>query len=200
MQASLPVVLDGTPHREGRWHLVLKLDEKEVVRPLRSLPSQLDGRLVQGVRPSHGMSRVERPRERGVDYSALVQTVSNLTMRTTLTRSSFEPGATMRLETVITEYGGPFRGASTIAADVTTPSGAVVTVRSLPSARDATSPHCRPTRRGCTPGACGRAARPRAGDRSPARRCAPPRCGRAATGRATTPDLTGPARRAAAIP
>ena len=40
LRASLPLVSDALPH-EGRWHLILTLDEEVFYSSLRSLPGQV---------------------------------------------------------------------------------------------------------------------------------------------------------------
>ncbi len=125
MRSSLPLVGDsGTPLREGRWHLLLELDEKAFVKFLRSITSQI-GSLDNTQALGQVIELIEDLRNHGVAYSSIVQTYSNLNMRVTLDQSGHEPGAEMIAEAIITEYGGPLRGSATVSADVTLPNGLV---------------------------------------------------------------------------
>ena len=127
VRASLPLVSDGGPQRDGRWHLVLTLDDKIFHRLLRLLHRDVgtqSSSLVEAY-----IKRIEDLRMHGVKYSAMVQTYSNLNMKVLLTQSSHEPGAIMSASATLTEYGGPFRGSAHVAADVTLPGGAVVKVQ-----------------------------------------------------------------------
>jgi hypothetical protein len=113
-RASLPVVTATGQAREGRWHVVLSRNAQEFRRYLASLEP--------------GSRERRRAEAHGIKYSVNVHTYSNLRLAVRLAQSSREPGATLDLEAVLTEYGGPFRGSATAMADVTHPSGTTNTV------------------------------------------------------------------------
>ncbi|MEM1396037.1 MAG: M64 family metallopeptidase [Pseudomonadota bacterium] len=137
MRSSLPLVGNGgEPLREGRWHLVLKIDIKEYIRFLQTIPDKLPDIVVgdhvvsaeNNSQIRYLLGVIERLRNHGVHYSAIVQTYSNLNMKVSLDQTGHEPGADMMCEAILTEYGGPFRGGANVAADVTRPNGSVVKV------------------------------------------------------------------------
>ncbi len=128
MRASLPLVSGGQPQREGRWHLVLRLDIKAFVRLLQSIPEQVPDNVQSSDAFKALVKLIEQLRQHGVKYSAVVQTYSNLNLAVDLVQSSYEPGAQLTLSARLTEYGGPFFGSATVAVDVTRPDGALVKV------------------------------------------------------------------------
>jgi hypothetical protein len=107
---TLPVGFPSGNH-EGRWHVVLRVDDKA----WREL---LSGHQTGGSRPS----------DAGVRYSAQVHTFSNLKMRPRIDQSSFEPGAAITLRASLTEYGMPVEGRAVVNVRVTRPDSSVMTV------------------------------------------------------------------------
>lgn len=124
-RASLPLVADGQPQREGRWHLLLKLKPRVLAKILRSLRAQVSGKDEASAVVHAKLQFIEDLRQHGAKYSAVVQTYSNLHMAAQLTQTSHEPGADLLVSAILTEYGGPFRGSASVSADVTRPSGSV---------------------------------------------------------------------------
>ena len=123
IRSALPLVgAGGEPLREGRWHLLLNLDEKVYIKFLQSITSKL-GSVDNTQILAHLFKLIEDLRNHGVAYSAIVQTYSNLNMKVSLGQTGHEPGADMLAEAIITEYGGPLRGSATVTADVTFPNG-----------------------------------------------------------------------------
>lgn len=61
-------------------------------------------------------------------YSLSVHTLSNLRMRASLSQSGNEPGATIYVRAVLTEYGVPLRGSATVRAELTRPDETVTIV------------------------------------------------------------------------
>lgn len=129
IRSSLPLVSGGTPQREGRWHLLLKLDADVFKRILRYFLKQVPDNVEFSAVFQAYLRLLEDLRNHGVKYSAVVQTYSNLRMDVTLSQDSHEPGAELLLDAVITEYGGPFRGSANVVADITQPNGSVSTVQ-----------------------------------------------------------------------
>ncbi|MES9991893.1 MAG: M64 family metallopeptidase [Candidatus Thiodiazotropha sp.] len=129
IRSSLPLVSGGSPQREGRWHLLLKLDVKMFKKILGSIPDHIPDNLESSAVLQAYLELLTDLRNHGVKYSALVQTYSNLRMDVTLNQDSHEPGAKLLLDAVISEYGGPFRGSATVVADITLPNSTVTTVQ-----------------------------------------------------------------------
>ena len=128
LRASLPLVSGGLPQREGRWHLILTLDDEVFYRILRWLRGQFGDVNSPALFEAH-LKLIEDLRLHGVKYSAVVQTYSNLNMKAQLTQSSHQPGAIMSVSATLTEYGGPFFGSAHVAADVTLPNDALIKVQ-----------------------------------------------------------------------
>jgi hypothetical protein len=59
----------------------------------------------------------------GARYSLVVNTYSNLKMRANLSQNSYEPGATLTLRSIITEYGIPVEHRATVHAEIKRPDG-----------------------------------------------------------------------------
>lgn len=109
LRASLPVLVGGRPAHQGRWHLLLRVNRKHFRKYLSAvadMPNQLEGALAHGVK-----------------YSANVYVYSNLRLASRVSQTSMEPGATLTLRAVLTEYGVPFAGSAHVRADLTWPDG-----------------------------------------------------------------------------
>jgi len=103
---TLPVAFASGNHT-GTWQAILKVDAndfKKFAAGLDNNPRRRQSFLTHGAR-----------------YSVLVNTYSNLKMRATLTQNSFEPGATLTLRTILTEYDIPVDHRAVVHADVTRP-------------------------------------------------------------------------------
>jgi hypothetical protein len=123
------LVSGGFPQREGRWHLLLRLNVDRFKRILGSFPQQFPDSVESSVEVQALLQLYEDLLNHGVKYSAVVQTYSNLRMDVTLSQDSHEPGALLQLNAVISEYGGPLRGSAHVSADITYPNGEVATLQ-----------------------------------------------------------------------
>ena len=90
---TLPVPVGDSEAREGTWHAVLTIDDKYFKR----YRAQLEKNTVE----------YTWAHAHGVRYSLSVQAYSNLRMRARLSQDGYEPGATLTLRAVLTEYGIP---------------------------------------------------------------------------------------------
>lgn len=127
LRAELPLVgSDGAGHREGRWKLLLRLDEKAVIK---ALEGQRSSDLFRGQRDVMRETKaVSDLRRHGVAYSALVQTYSNLHLAVDLAQTDHRPGAILIVVARITEYGGPLRGSARASIELTLPDRTVLLV------------------------------------------------------------------------
>jgi Mg-chelatase subunit ChlD len=119
-RAGLPLPV-GVGAHGGTWHAVLSLDEARFKRELTKLERAVRDRKVRSV-------ELERLRAHGVRYSVTVSSWSNLRMDARLTQTSFKPGATLRLDAVLTEYGQPVEGRARVEAEVRRPDGVMFTL------------------------------------------------------------------------
>jgi hypothetical protein len=110
MRAGLPLLADGDPAHAGRWHLLLAIGRK-----YGRVASHLEGQSAGSIR-----------------YSASVTAYSNLRMSARVDQDSLEPGATLSVRAVLTEYGAPFLGSAHVQAQLTRPDD-TVTFISLPA-------------------------------------------------------------------
>ena len=106
---ALPALVGGVAAREGTWHALLQVDKRTFRKYLGSLDNY------PGLRESAAAH--------GLRYSLNVHAYSNLRMRSQLTQSSLEPGATLTLRVSLTEYGLPVDGRAAVQADLTRPDG-----------------------------------------------------------------------------
>ena len=109
---TLPVAFPAGNH-EGKWHVVLRVNERDWQRFDRPTTTAVP---VGGVGPGTA----------GARYSVEVHTFSNLKMKPRIDQTSFEPGATITLRASLTEYGIPVEGRAVVNARVTRPDGSVV--------------------------------------------------------------------------
>ncbi|MEX2264199.1 MAG: S8 family serine peptidase [Bryobacteraceae bacterium] len=106
---TLPVPI-GAGARAGKWHAVLTVDEVYYKRYLASLDNYPD--LYQKVK-AHG-----------VRYSLSIHSYSGIRLQPRLTQTSQEPGATLTVRAVLTEYGIPIGGGrATVRAEFERPDG-----------------------------------------------------------------------------
>lgn len=99
---TLPALINGVGQQTGTWHAIL------------SGQRQVPGRdFVQGGPAAQSVH--------GVRYSLLVHSYSNLRMRARLTQTSFEPGASLNLRAVLTEYDLPVDKRATVRAELIRP-------------------------------------------------------------------------------
>ncbi len=90
---TLPVPVADSEAREGTWHAVLTIDDKYFKR----YRAHLEKNTIE----------YTWAHAHGVRYSLNVQAYSNLRMRARLSQDGYEPGATLTLRAVLTEYGLP---------------------------------------------------------------------------------------------
>lgn len=105
----LPVPIGSAGAHAGTWHALLQVDGRSFKKEL---------------------GRLEREREAfvranalGARYSVNVYSFSNLRMRARLDQTSLEPGATMTVRAVLTEYGIPVDHRAEIHGSVLRPDG-----------------------------------------------------------------------------
>lgn len=87
---TLPVLVNGTDEQQGTWYALLEIDEPGFEKYLGQLDDQPE--------------LLHKVQAHGVRYSFNVHTYSNLRLRATLSQTGYEPGATLTLREVLTEY------------------------------------------------------------------------------------------------
>jgi IgA peptidase M64/VWA domain-containing protein len=105
---SLPALLPSGPTSPGTWRAILEVDEPEFRKYLSTLERDQLGAFQDAV--AHGLR-----------YNLNVHTFSNLRMSATLSQTGNEPGATLTLRVVLTEYGVPIDGRATVSANLEYP-------------------------------------------------------------------------------
>ncbi|MFD7132036.1 tyrosinase family protein [Streptomyces sp. NPDC059894] len=114
--------LDAGPGAHaGTWHVRLTADEDAVREETGRLRTEAKGnpaRLVD----------VDGLEAHGPRYGLLVHAWSNLRFHARLTQPSLEPGATLRIDASLTEFGRRIEGGAEVAAEVTRPDGVLVRV------------------------------------------------------------------------
>jgi hypothetical protein len=106
-RVGLPIPLGTNSAHSGRWYARLKIDAKAYKRYLASLdnyPAQLATAAAHGIR-----------------YNLNVHAYSNLRMNATVTQTSNEPGASITVRGLLTEYGVPVASRATSRAELTRP-------------------------------------------------------------------------------
>ncbi len=111
----LPIPVGGSEAREGTWHAVLTVDDNAY---RKYLPTVYDYPRLHQSTQAHG-----------VRYSLSVHSRSNLRLRAHLGQNSLEPGATLTLRSVVTEYGIPVEARATVRADLERPDKTTTTLR-----------------------------------------------------------------------
>ena len=111
---SLPVAIGAGGAREGTWHAVLTIKDKYYKQYFSSLDDFPE--------------EYRRALARGVHYSLTVHTYSNLRMRTSVSQNNYEPGATLTLRAVLTEYGMPVEGRATVHSELERPDTTTATL------------------------------------------------------------------------
>jgi hypothetical protein len=110
---TLPVPL-GAGAQAGTWKALLEVDEKL----FRRYCDESDNLA----------TAVARGTCQGVRYSVTIQAWSNVRMKARLYQNSLEPGATMTLRAILTEYGQPVDHRATVRAELTLPDGTGTTL------------------------------------------------------------------------
>jgi hypothetical protein len=106
-RVGLPMPLGANSAHAGRWYARLSVDGKYFKKYL----SSLDGHAaLYATTAAHG-----------VRYNFNVHAYSNLRMRAALAQTSNEPGATLTIRAVLTEYGVPVASRAVCRAELTRP-------------------------------------------------------------------------------
>lgn len=107
---TLPVPVGANGAGVGKWHVVLEIDKRYYKRYLATLEKWPE--------------LYRRAIAHGVRYSLTVQSYSGFRLQARLLQSSYEPGATMTVRAVLTEYGLPVEGSRAhVRAEFTRPDG-----------------------------------------------------------------------------
>lgn len=104
---TLPAVIQGKESGPGTWHVLLTLDKAYYKRYLSSLDRN----------PAVSQSVMTH----GVRYSVSVHSLSCLRMDARVLQSSNEPGATMTIRAVLTEYGLPVDYRANVSVEIERP-------------------------------------------------------------------------------
>ncbi|HYI23849.1 MAG TPA: VWA domain-containing protein, partial [Thermomicrobiales bacterium] len=113
-RAIFPLPLGGGSVREGTWTAILTINEEGFKRHISSLDN--DQEAIQGAL-AHG-----------VRYSLSVHAFSNLRFTARIDQDSHEPGATMTVTAVLTEYSLPVDHRAFVDAEIERPNGTTTTV------------------------------------------------------------------------
>ena len=108
-RVGLPVPLPAGSAHAGRWYARLGIEPRYYKRYLASLDNQP---------ATHATTAAH-----GILYNFNVHAYSNLRMRASLSQTGNEPGATMTVRAVLTEYGVPVAGRAVARAELTRPDG-----------------------------------------------------------------------------
>jgi hypothetical protein len=111
---TLPVPVGASGSHAGTWHALLELDEQVFKRLLARLDND--------------RAAFARAATHGVRFSVNVHAFSNLRLRARLDQTSMEPGATLSLRAVLTEYGVPVEGRASARAELERPDGTRATL------------------------------------------------------------------------
>lgn len=114
----LPV---GVGAHGGTWHVHLRADEG-------ALREATDARRASAEKDPARRADLDRLTAHGPRYSVSVSSWTNLRFGARLTQSSMEPGATLRFDAALTEYGRPVEGRAEVVADVRRPDGVLMRV------------------------------------------------------------------------
>ena len=113
---TFPVAVGGGQHG-GVWHAVLGINNAEYKRALSRLRDSKDQHALQ-VFATHGAR-----------YGVVVHTYSNLRMTARVEQSSFQPGATITFQAILTEYGLPVEHRARVEVEIARPGGAMTTLQ-----------------------------------------------------------------------
>lgn len=104
---TLPAVINGLASAVGTWNAILSLDDHGYKKYLTSLE-----------RTHHSYSSVQ---SHGIRYSLSVHSLSNLRMDARIIQTSLEPGATLHIRSLITEYGQPLSKNASVNVEIQRP-------------------------------------------------------------------------------
>ncbi|UUU37758.1 vWA domain-containing protein [Streptomyces sp. NBC_00162] len=111
----------GVGAHSGTWQVGLKADERVLREETAKLRTAAEGDPARG-------AELDRLTAHGPRYSIVVTAWSNLRLNSRVTQPSMEPGATIRFDAVLAEFGRPVEGRADVEAEVRRPDGVVVTV------------------------------------------------------------------------
>jgi hypothetical protein len=114
-RTGLPIPLGANEAQAGRWYAILKVNEKYYRRYLSLLDNNPKLLSVAGTH--------------GIRYSFNVHAYSNLRMKVSLAQTSYEPGATIMVRAVLTEYGLPVASRANCRAELTRPDNTTTTLQ-----------------------------------------------------------------------
>ncbi|MET7913555.1 tyrosinase family protein [Streptomyces avermitilis] len=117
---GLPLPVGAGAHG-GTWHARLRADEGALHEEIARLRAAVERDPARG-------TDLERLMAHGPRYSLSVSSWSNLRFGARLTQSSMEPGAALRIDAVLTEYGLPIDARAEVVAEVTRPDGVLMRV------------------------------------------------------------------------
>lgn len=100
--------------QNGRWNIVLKIEEKFYKKYLSSLRESTEA--------------YAQAQAHGVKYTALVHAYSNLRMHCTLSQDHYESGTAIHLRAGISEYGIPLGNNASVKALLKMPDGSFTTI------------------------------------------------------------------------
>jgi hypothetical protein len=108
----------------GRWTAILRVGGRTLDKLTTHQWDDADGfvKALASVRSSGTLP-----------YSFLVQSYSNLAMAVDVLQASTDPGETLRLVALLSEYQVPFQGSARVAVEVTDPAGGLSSVTLSPS-------------------------------------------------------------------
>ncbi len=106
---TLPTAVAGFEEREGKWHAVLKLNDKCFNRYLNGLDND--------------RKKFDEVRTHGLRYSVNVHSSSDLRLKARLEQASREPGKELSLIARLTQYGLPLDQGVWVNAEVNGPHG-----------------------------------------------------------------------------
>ena len=113
---NLPLPI-GVPERAGTWNAILTMSKK-----------------YKGHKHTHALAYTENASTSSgnfgkVPYSLLVHSSSNLNMKTTVSQSDYEPGATIKLSVHLSQYGIPLDTKCSVTTGITLPNKQVKTLQ-----------------------------------------------------------------------
>lgn len=101
IRVTLPLVESGQESWEGTWHLLMASDIKQ----------------------RHPTHNLHTGSEYSIPYSAIVHATSSLNLRSSVSNSGNNPGSTLFIKAVLTEYGQPLPTHPSVIAILSPPNG-----------------------------------------------------------------------------
>ena len=130
---TLPTAAAGFEEREGKWHAVLKLNEKGFYRYLEGLYKEC--RRTENEKNDKKFNpicqKVDEIKTHGLRYSVSVHSSSDLRLKAQLEQVSREPGSMMTVSAQLTQYGRPLDNGASVQAELERPNGTKVNLSLL---------------------------------------------------------------------